>query len=426
MHRSPAVATLHAAVTLLAALTISVIAKRSSTVLAAAAYVVGSEVIWRMCGAYIFHETAKYALCVLFVIALVRMRRAKVPRQPVLYFALLIPGIVVPYFLFSLDYFRRSVMFDLSGPLALAVAVCFCANVKLRAGEIWRIFPALACPLVGVAAITIFTTYTREETRFTTNSNFETSGGFGPNQVCSSLAFGALVAVLYLIHRRTSMLRRGLVAVTALMLLVQSTMTFSRSGLISVALTVLIVSPILMQTRRARLMFIGALVGVVLSVAIIYPILDNYTGGKLTARYEKVNVSHRDTLVLQDLQIWLNNPFFGVGVGISKFGHLGFMASHTEFSRSVAEHGMLGLTAVLLLFWMAFKRAMTLRRDSLAIRPFLFAMLVWALLYLAVNGMRTAAPAFAFGLAFVSLRATVRPPRAEVPVNAEALSLAHR
>src|SRR2546430_7771451 len=45
---------------------------RIDRVVYAAAYIAGSEVLWRMCGAAVFWESGKYAVILIFAIALAR------------------------------------------------------------------------------------------------------------------------------------------------------------------------------------------------------------------------------------------------------------------------------------------------------------------------------------------------------------------
>ena len=401
MRRFPAFTTLHAVASLIAGASISMAARRSGTVLAAAAYITGSEIVWRMCRAVMFHEIAKYALCVVFGVALIRMRRPRLPRSALLYFALLIPSIVTPFFLLPLERFRKEISFNLSGPLALAIAVCFCLSARVTRRELWRIAPVLAGPLAGAAAITLFTTYSREAIRFSSESNFITSGGFGPNQVSSALAFGALVLLFYFLYEPASLVRRLLVLLLVILFAIQSAMTFSRSGLLSVLLSFVLVSPLVLRGRRARLALLGMLVAFGLATALAFPRLNEFTGGKLAVRFQDTELSGRESFMREDLESWKSAPIFGVGVGIAKFGRSGFTAAHTEFSRCLAEHGLFGALSVMMLLALAARPLLACRRELAPVRPFLIAMAAWTLLYLTVNGMRLAAPSFAFGLALL-------------------------
>jgi hypothetical protein len=108
---------------------------------------------------------------------------------------------------------------------------------------------------------------------------------------------------------------------------------------------------------------------------------------------------------MADLQIWFENPVLGVGPGgayrvrQSLFGH--HTAAHTEFSRLLAEHGILGFLAILLLLVMA-KRSIGQGRTN-GDKAFAASMIGWSLLYMGINAMRIVAPSFLFGLPFARI-----------------------
>ncbi len=76
-------------------------------------------------------------------------------------------------------------------------------------------------------------------------------------------------------------------------------------------------------------------------------------------------------------------------------------AAHTEYTRLLAEHGLLGLGALAL---MAMIAAGNLRRAPTRLDKALAAgMLAYSLLFMAVDGMRLSATSFAFGVSGVRL-----------------------
>lgn len=403
MHRSAAVATVHAVVTILGVLSVALASSRACHVLCAAAYVAGAEVLWRMCEASLFWEFGKYAVTLIFLAALLRSTRPRLPGRILLYFGLLLPSVVISYFSFGFSNFRRAASFNLSGTVALTAAVCFCTNARLTRPELWKVFLAFVTPIVGVAAIAVFSTYANPAIRFTTESNFLTSGGFGPNQVSSVLGLGFLLVLLYIVQAATGGLRRLLLFGLLGVLAAQSAMTFSRNGLATAAGALLVGGPFLVageRGQRRRLLGLVAVAGV-LGALLVFPALDAFTGGKLTQRFQQAELSHRESYMMEDLDMWLRYPLYGVGVGISRFGHSGLAAPHTELSRLLAEHGLLGAAALLVLVAAAVRRFRTAQDRTE--KAFLTVMLVWSFLYMMVNALRLAAPGLAFGLAFLGL-----------------------
>lgn len=112
----------------------------------------------------------------------------------------------------------------------------------------------------------------------------------------------------------------------------------------------------------------------------------------------------RDKIMMADMQTWADNPVFGVGPGQSKIYHKQFFrasAAHTEFSRMLAEHGIFGLIA-LVLMGVIFIRHLRQARTREA-KALVSAVSIWGLLYMFTAAMRVVAPSFTFGLAALTL-----------------------
>jgi len=404
MHRLSPLATLHTFSTVLAVLAAALYTKNPAVVLMCAAYVSGSEVLWRMSKSYTFHETAKYTVTLLCLIGLVRLRKVRLPGPAVLYLALLLPAAVFPFVYFPFDTFRKQVMFHLSGPIALTLAIVYCSNLRIPAGEMWRASVAFAAPLCGVLVVTVRSSY-MQEVRFGTESNFQTSGGFGPNQVASSLAMGALLLLMGAVLGRTGWKQRAMLLGLAAAFTVQSAMTFSRGGVLSLGGALIVSGPLLLSGHRYKKQILAGMAGVVLVLAVAFPLVNAYTGGKLAERFHEKKMSGREELAAADLRIFEEFPVFGVGVGISRYFHPRGVTAHTEFTRALSEHGLLGLAAYLFLLWLLVRRAAAIvaARESRPYRGMLLALLVWPLLYMAVNAMRTSAPGLAAGMAFLTV-----------------------
>ncbi len=160
------------------------------------AYIVGSEVLWRMTDGAIFWEIGKYGAVSVAAIALFRMKRVKIPGLLLLYFTLLLPSTVLSAWESSFDEARQAISFNLSGPFAILGLGWFFASLKINAQILRNILLMFLLPIIGIGSLSLFGILTAAEINFTTESNFQTSGGFGPNQVGSLLGLGALVAFL--------------------------------------------------------------------------------------------------------------------------------------------------------------------------------------------------------------------------------------
>lgn len=404
MHRLPPLATLHTLSTALAVIALSLSTRSPAVILMCAAYASGSEVLWRMSKAYTFHETAKYLVSLLCIVGMCRLRHVRLPGAAILYLALLIPSVVFTYYYLPLNEFRKTTMFNLSGPIATTVCILYCCNIRLSSKDLWRVVASYVAPVCGIATVTIVSSYSNQ-IKFSTQSNFQTSGGFGPNQVSSSLSLGALMlTVTVLLARMPSRLRVAL-SILTLVLVIQSAMTFSRSGLLSYAGALACALPILLVRNPNRWKILFVLAALCAGTALLLTFADAYTGGKLFERFADKKMSGREELVEIDWELFLQHPLFGVGVGISPYFHPRGVAAHTEFTRALADHGILGLLAYISLGWLAVRRVAGCLLDPSMQAAYGIAvgLIVWALLYMSVNAMRTSSPALALGLSFLAV-----------------------
>jgi hypothetical protein len=398
MNRVHQVAGIHALGTFVVGLWLCFERPRPSQVAQWIGYVVGAEVLWRMCKAPIPWEFAKYAICFVCVVSLLRSGAIRRSLLPLLYFGLLIPAAFITFALLPLNEARQQVSFNLSGPLCLALCALWFQILQLTKTGFQRVGVMLLGPIAGVAFIALFGLATTE-VDFTSESNLATSGGYGPNQVSAMFGLGALLAVFLYLGEKRSHLLRGALALSALWLLAQSALTFSRTGLYLFGATFGVAAIFLVQWKGGgrRFVFLSLVLGT--AVCIVLPMLDAFTGGKLGERFRYTGLTGRDSIAKMDLQIWRERPVFGAGAGMSEYLRAALgdeHAAHTEYTRLMAEHGLLGaisLCVLLLMTGQAFLRA-----QGPWAKAIVSALAVWAFLFMAVTAMRLAAPAFLLGL----------------------------
>jgi O-antigen ligase len=159
------------------------------------------------------------------------------------------------------------------------------------------------------------------------------------------------------------------------------------------------------STAARRLLPVVAIV--VLFLLVVFPFLNDFTGGSLQERFEDTQTTHRSEIADADFQIFLENPVVGVGVGSSyeqRARYTGFKAmSHTEFARLLSEHGSFGIAAILALVAMSYANV-TRQRSSFG-RAFVAGLVFWCFFFALNAGMRLAAPSFLFGLTFINIPA---------------------
>lgn len=370
------------------------------------AYLIGIEVLWRMAQVPIFWESGKYASAAIMIVALARRKCWKIPSLPLLYLLCLLPGCLLTLVDKDFTLARVLLSFNMSGPFLLFAGCWFCYFLKLDWEQIKAIFFMLIIPLLSVAVTTLFYTVTAENITFNTESNHATSGGFGPNQVSAMLGLGAFLCVSGYLIFTNGFGEKIYLGIFAVLFAAQSVMTFSRGGIynaIGAAAAVVFFQMLNPRQGIRRLVPVVAVTAIFL--LFIFPFLNDFTGGNLQARFEESDPTNRGDILYTDIEIFLENPIFGVGVGESFFEYLKMMdqitASHTEFSRLLSEHGIFGILAIVCLILMFIHNLR--RQNSSAGKALVAGLFAWSNLFMLNAGMRLAAPAFILALSCVSV-----------------------
>ena len=379
---------------------------RLAQVALAAGYIIGAEVLWRMAGVPVFWEFGKYGSAIIMVVALIRRSSIRIPHLPLVYFVALLPSCILTLIQLGASGGKEMVSTNLSGPFLLVVSALFFSNTSLSLVELRRLCIAIVIPLVSVGCVSLFYTVSTENIVFNGESNFVTSGGFGPNQVSGMLGLGAFIAVLCLIILRNKFGYKFYFALAALLCTIQGVMTFSRGGIYNAVGAILAVTLWeLRKPSRSLARLAPLLIAALLFVAFVFPVLNNFTGGALEDRYNDVGTAKREDLAEADVQIFYENPVMGVGVGMAydyREQFLGYKGmSHTEFSRLLSEHGTFGILAIISLIAMA---VLNIRKQRSPVgQAFIIGAAAWCVLFMLNSGMRLAAPSFIWGLTFATV-----------------------
>lgn len=413
MRSIPSIATVHAIATAGLGIAYAVVTRRLRNLVFVVAYIVGCEVLWRMSRAAVFYEFGKYAVLAICAIGALKTKSKRNSGLSLVFIALLLPSAAVTFTQLDFELARQQVGFTLAGPVAIAVAVLFFSNVQLSVVDLWRAFIAFIAPTAGIAAITIFTTRANE-LDFGNGSNVVTSGGFGPNQVSAMLGLSTLFLVLIAFERRLPTRYRYPALGLAIGFAALSALTFSRGGVVLALLSASVAMfRILRGSRRGRITVAFATVlMLIVGRYVVEPRLEEFTGGKLSERYLNTQSSGRDVYAASELEMFQQHPILGVGAGIGAYereqnGMVG-AASHTEYTRLLGEHGLLGVLDLALLFVM-FARALYQNSDSLS-KSYAGAFVVWVSVFLLIYSTRLAAPAFVLGLAYTRRKITTTTP----------------
>lgn len=370
------------------------------------AYLVGAEVLWRMVGASIFWEFGKYALSTMFLILLLKDKSTRFGQLPLLYFLFLVPAIVVIFDLENFRVTRELISSNLSGPFTLMVCVWFFTWIKFSTGDLYKFWWLLMTPILAVIVIIILTIISAENIYFGASSNTLLSGGFGPNQVSNMLGLGAFAAFFLLTNKNTFRWTYLLLVPLLIAFVMFSALTFSRGGFYTTVASILVFSFFMFRDHKSRLQLLFLIpIVVVIFNFLILPRVNAFTEGALLTRFSNASTTGRIEIVQADLIAFKENLLTGTGLGGSKTYHeltFRYSSAHTEFSRTLAEHGIWGLVAQLFLaamVWQNIRQAKGVSNQALTI-----SLICWSFLFMMQAAMRLAAPAFLFGLSAVALR----------------------
>jgi O-antigen ligase len=428
MRQFPFISTGYALIVVMAGLILALSKRNSRQAVYVMAYIAGAEILWRMTEASVLWEFGKYATVAIIVLVVLTRRSFPKTASPMLYFALLVPSIAITVTTLSLGEARAQISFYLSGALALAACAWYFYSLPLTRDQIKNIFVLFITPVYGIFYLALSGTLNAPVEAFLSGeSSLLTSGGYGPNQVSSILGLGALLALLYLLLLKPPVMLRIFLMITIVAFITQAALTLSRGGVYIFGASALVAIFYIYREPRQRLYLTLFLLFFLVLGYFLLPWLDQFTSGGLSARYADTSTTGRVELTQEELQIFLKNPIFGVGPGISAYLHamLGTQfrtASHNEFTRLLAEHGLFGLAALLLLIYMTirnFRQASTHTERAIAA-----ALMVWALATMGYTALRFVAPALMFGLSGAKMAIDpVDEPPAEDDTDHDATSL---
>ena len=388
--------------------------RKSFYVLMACAYIVGVEVFLRMNGGTVFYEASKYLVILFMLMGIFSRGFSNQSLIYVFYILLLIPGIFVAVAEMGFETdIRRAVAFNLSGPICLGISAVFCFKRSVSFNQIKYILIALALPIVSMLVYLILYTPNLQEVITSTGSNFAASGGFGPNQVATVLGLGMFVYAVRFFMAGASNFQKLLDLTILGLLAFRALATFSRGGVITSIIMILCFIGLYylkvnfktkMRLKFSLLLFIGfAALTWLLSSIETNGLLDKRYANQDAAGREKADVSTgRSELFAFEFGAFMENPFWGIGVGKVKEVRLNetgvSAASHNEMSRILAEHGLFGVFAFLILLLTPLIYRMKNRSNI-----FFFSFYFFWLLTINHSAMRIAAPGFIYALCLLNI-----------------------
>lgn len=391
---------------------------KNNGVLLIAAYMVGVEVFLRMTGGNFNNEYIKVSVILFMLLGMIYSNFS--PNAVIYWFflILLIPGILVTVAVanFNSDI-KKILVFNISGPICLAICAVYMLKRKILFSDLQNIVIAMGLPIITTATYLFLYNPNVRDVVTGTQSNFETSGGFGPNQVSTILGLGMFVFFTQFIlfsKSKKEIIINGLIV---LFISYRAIVTFSRGGVITAVGMILCLMFLLYYFSNAKgrgkfsLIFIlTALMGIGIwtytSFQTFGLINKRYANQDAIGRTKKDRLGGREEIIDSELKLFMDNPILGVGAGMGKdlrkesFGQE--VASHNEISRMLSEHGLFGILGLLILFITPFMLYINNRQHLYFLSFYVF----W-LLTINHAAMRIAAPAFVYALTLLLVQVKI-------------------
>lgn len=388
---------------------------RNNEALIISAYVVSMEVLLRMTSGMIINEFGKYSILIYLFLGIIYSGFSKNAFLYWIFLLLLIPGVI--FSTVSLDFntdIRKAIAFNISGPVCLGISSIYCYQRKISFDRLKDIITSFSLPLVTMVVYLFLYTPSVKDVITGTQSSFETSGGFGPNQVSTLLGLGIFVFFVKLVFDSKSRLMQVMNIGFVLTFAFRGIVTFSRGGVITAIVMIFVLLTVMFFQASSK---IKPKIGLIIMLSLlgglgVWAYSSVQTHGLINKRYanedalgrkKKSQLSGREVLIESEINMFLDNPILGIGVGKNKElrkQQTGIdLVTHNEITRMLAEHGTLGIIDLLILFFTPMLLFINNRQNILAL-----SFLTFWLLTINHAAMRTAAPAFVYALSLLYVR----------------------
>lgn len=387
---------------------------RNNEALVMASYAVAVEVLLRMTNGMLINEFGKYSVILFLFIGMIYRGFSTNSFVYWIFLLLLIPSIILATVTLNFDTdIRKAILFNISGPVCLGISAIYCYQRPISKDRLLEITRVFCFPLIAVLVYVIIYNPSVQDVVTGTSSNFATSGGFGPNQVSTVLGLGIFIFFVQLILNSNSLILKIVNSALIIIFAYRGIVTFSRGGII----TSLVMVIVFMTVLYFRVNLIGkakistvVIIGTFVSFG-VWGYSSLQTGGLIEKRYanedaagrvKKDRLGGREEIAITELQMFLDNPILGVGVGKNKEyreAETGIVAaSHNEITRMLAEHGSLGALGLLILFCTPLILYFQNRENIFAL-----CFLIFWLLTINHAAMRMASPAFIYALSLLKI-----------------------
>ena len=348
---------------------------RSKAILLVSGYFLGMELIGRMLKAspFIPYQVGTYYMLVVFTYGILKTPSGKWGNTGKMILLLCIPG----FYMIPFDNYFVLFVNSFSGIVCLALGAVYFKGQMYTREDLRGFIKVTVLPVIVIAIYVSIKTPSLNDVDFSLSSNFDTSGGFGSNQVSTVLGLGACLLILAYLRKDTIFSSyKPIIIILIAVFVFRGLLTFSRGGilggLVAVTLSYLFLNWKLKKNISRSIFQLGM---IATGCLIIFMVSDQITGGILSERYrgetagtlsgnKAMNLntftSNRSKIAMSELEIFSDHVFFGVGPGggyNAREKEIGIRtASHTEFTRLLAEQGIPGLLiGIIFIFYPIFR-----------------------------------------------------------------------
>ena len=374
-------------------------------------YLASFEVFARLLGSspFIPWELSKYLILFISFLNLFFLKYQMKSFFGFLLFLLLIPGIIIDS---GNNISLNQLAYNVLGPMSIACLLIIFEKDKITETNFNSFLKLIWFSSISLLIYVAIETPDISKLNFSLNANFQATGGFGSNQIATILGLGMFLSFYAWMNKLEFSGSHRIDGFFIFLFAYQGFLSFSRGGMLVGIFCILIYYLLLIRsdnyegfTIKRKLKpatFFGIGLFFIFSS---YFIINIFSEGNINYRYlgetettlsgEKIKTLNTITtgryeIMEGDLELWKENFIFGTGVGSSKLmrnNGLDRNASHNEFTRLLAEHGIFGFLYIFILLIFFFRLVFLKKRTvGNAIVVTLFMIGVGTMVH---SGMRT-------------------------------------
>lgn len=375
------------------------------------AYIAGSEVFFRATHGTGIQEFGKYSILFFSFLGFCYNGFPKIKNPYYIYLLLLLPSIVMSLIYLKGDL-RTRISFEVLGPICVGILALYTYKRSISVSQIKIILNLIALPIL-TSCVYLILKYSHNVYKINwSESNFYFSGNYGPNQIATTLGLGVFIYLLKIITEADNKKIFYLNIIIFCLIFYRGLLTFSRGGITTCVIVMLTVFLSIYVSREGyyKLKRKVALSFFILSSICILAAYQ--TDNKLFKRYTKFEISSTENRIKKrgryiqiksDIENFIANPLLGVGVGkgkeIRKSNYNIDVATHSEITRLLSEHGVLGLFCLLILIFYPLQLYYNNLRNFYLLPFFIF----W-LFTINHSATRTIAPLLLYALSLLQIK----------------------